>query len=144
LLESLRARLTDAIRVAVHRFAHAHTRYAPASPGALGPRQLDRAALDADELLVAAGDAFEFLLQLTPGNLQQAWQEMAASGFEREPRLDYRPLAVDPAVLKRMVFWAHVEEIDDPSLAQLMREKQEELDRRVSMLRDRGDRFLYE
>lgn len=110
----------------------------------LGTSLLDAAARHADRVLCEADDAFEVLLQLTPANLRAAWQRLLETDFQEEPELRYRPLPFDPVRIKRRVLEAPVEEVEDPFVAELLREKQEELDRLLSMLRDRGETFLHE
>lgn len=103
------------------------------------------AALEADACLAEVADGLEFLLNVTPVNLEQAWRRFAASGFARLPELEYRPLPYDPAERKRHALEAPVDSVTDPTVAELLREKQEELDVKLSMLRHRGNpRFLEE
>ena len=104
---------------------------------------LTPAVVEADRCLAEVSERLEFLLQVSPDNADEAWEEFEASGFQRTPRLDYRPLPYDPHLLKRALFSAPVESVEDPALEQLFREKQEELDIKITMLRDRGtERFL--
>lgn len=110
----------------------------------LGAAVLDPAARRADAILCEADDAFEVLVQLTPARLDRIWQRLVDTDFQEEPQLSYRPLPFDPMVLKRHVFDAPVEAVEDPFVAELLREKQDELDRLLSMLRDRGETFLHE
>lgn len=143
-LEGLHREMTRVMRNVLSAFTRRHAGWTPPSPAVLGRRLVDDPTRRTDDTLVDIGGSFDFLLQLTPGNLEACWEELCASGFEREPRFDYRPLPIDPGILKRRVFEAPVEKIEDPTLAVLYREKQEELDRVLSMLRDRGEDFLYE
>lgn len=110
----------------------------------LGAATLDPAARRADAMLCEADDAFDVLVQLTPAHLDRVWKRLVETGFQEEPQLSYRPLPFDPLVLKRRVLEAPVEAVEDPFVAELLREKQEELDRLLSMLRDRGEAFLHE
>jgi uncharacterized protein (TIGR02421 family) len=110
----------------------------------IGTSMLDAAAQRADRILCEADDGFEVLLQLTPANLKTMWDRLVETDFQEEPRVRYRPLPFDPVRIKRRVLEAPVEEVEDPFVAELLREKQEELDRMLSMLRDRGEMFLHE
>jgi uncharacterized protein (TIGR02421 family) len=50
---------------------------------------------------------------------------------------------VDPAILKRELYKIRIERVEDPALQRLFQEKQEELDLKITMLRDRDTkRFL--
>ena len=51
---------------------------------------------------------------------------------------------MDPSIAKRQLFKIPIERIEDPTLAQLLRERQLEIDRKITMLIDLGSpRFLY-
>ncbi len=64
-------------------------------------------------------------------------------GSSGRPTLHYRPLPAEPVVLKRKLYRAPVERIEDPALAMIFREKLDEIDRQITMLQDRNtDRFL--
>jgi uncharacterized protein (TIGR02421 family) len=53
-------------------------------------------------------------------------------------------LKLDPALAKRELYQIPVERIEDPTLAQLFRDQQVSLDRRLTLLSDRGTpQFLY-
>ena len=60
------------------------------------------------------------------------------------PEFHYRPSPVDPALLKRELYKIPLERVEDPALQRLLQEKQEELDLKLNLLRDRDTpRFLY-
>jgi uncharacterized protein (TIGR02421 family) len=99
---------------------------------------------NADEKLAEVSNTFDFLLQVTPINSDAAWREFKAAGFEREPNFHYLPTPMDPAVLKRQLYRIPIERVEDPALHHLFQEKQDELDRKITMLRDRNTpAFLY-
>lgn len=113
-----------------------------ARPQHAGAR-LEPPALEADACLAEVAEGLEFLLHVTPVNLEGAWRQFAASGFARVPELEYRPLPYDPAERSRRALEAPVDAVEDPAVAELLREKQEELDAKLGMLRHRGSpRFL--
>ena len=94
------------------------------------------AVLDIDRQLAAIDRSFDLLLQATPVNAESAWREFRRSRFEKPPVFYYRPLAVDPTLLKRQLYLIPVERIEDPMLSYLFRQKQEELDRQITLLTD--------
>ncbi len=64
--------------------------------------------------------------------------------LKKHHNLSIVPLSIDPALAKRRLFQIPIERIEDPTLAQLFREQQLELDRKFTMLIDRDSpRFLY-
>ena len=143
LFEAVRRSLSEALKKAFYRLVCTRTSLRPAGPLALGPSRLSESTLDVDQRLARIDSAFKFLLQITPVNTEAAWETFQQSGFREEPAFRYRPLPIDPEKLKRTLFNVPVERVDDPSLAWLFREKQEELDRKITMLRDRGTRAFF-
>lgn len=139
--------LRRSVSVALHRalfdFARNQTTHRPHHFHTLGRRNVVKAVWDVDRVLAEVSESFDFLLQVTPVNGDQAWSKFRRSRFDRTPIFLYRPLQDEPVVLKRKLYRAPVERIEDPSLAMIFREKLEEIDRQVTMLNDRNtDRFL--
>jgi uncharacterized protein (TIGR02421 family) len=144
-LRDLRRRLSVALRRVFFDFSRTSTTVDPAHFHTLGRRAVVKAVWEVDEMLAAASEAYEFLLQLTPVNGEQAWRQFERYKFERVPAFHYRPLPVEPVVLKRRLFRAPVERIEDPALALVFSQKLDELDRQITMLQDRNTkRFLHE
>ena len=97
-------------------------------------RSIAKEVLEIDRQLADIGRSFDLLLQATPINAESAWREFRRSRFDKPPRFYYRPLAIDPTLLKRQLYLIPVERIDDPTLSYLFRQKQEELDRQITLL----------
>lgn len=146
-LQMLRRQLATALRKAVFEFSGrgaADRSVSVAHYESLGPTALTRAARLADQLLCEVASSFDFLLQVTPINSEDAWCEFRDGGYSREPQFHYRPLPDHPSLLKRRLFEVPIEHIEDSTLAHLCGEKQDELDHQLAALRDRGtDHFLY-
>jgi uncharacterized protein (TIGR02421 family) len=102
----------------------------------VGRHAVVKAVLDIDQQLTAIDRSFDLLLQATPVNAEAAWREFRRNRFEQPPVFFYRPSPVDPALLKRQLYLIPVERIDDPTLSYLFRQKQEELDRQITLLTD--------
>jgi uncharacterized protein (TIGR02421 family) len=97
-----------------------------------------------DEQLASISDSFDFLLQVTPTNIESAWLRFKRNRFQEAPSFQYRPLPIDPVMMKRRLYQIPIDRIEDPTLAQLFWEKQMELDRQLTMLADRDTQnFLY-
>ncbi len=142
-LRRLRRGLGRALRQAFFTFAYDHTRIRPQHYYSLGSRSVVKAVWEVDRRLAEIDDSFDLLLQATPVNAEAAWYEFKRGRFERPPVFHYRPLAAEPALLKRRLYEVPIERIEDPTLAHIFREKQDELDRRIAMLADVGTpRFL--
>ena len=139
----LRRRLGRALKQAFFTFSRTHTSLSASHYSALGRRTVAKAVWDVDRQLAQVSDSFDFLLQVTPINSETAWYQFKEHRYRTPPVFDYRPLAAEPALLKRRLFDVPIENIEDPTLAHLFREKQDELDRKITMLCDVGTwRFL--
>ena len=144
LFDELRRHLAVAVKKAFFQFASADGVIDAPNFLALGRRALEQSVSQVDEGLASIDESFDFLLQSTPINAEEAWADFESSGFDDDPVLRYRPLPVDPELLKRRLFDLPIERVEDPGLSWLFREKQEELDRMITMLRDRDTRrFFY-
>ena len=139
-LREVRRRLSGSFRRFFYEFARSYTSADPAHYHALGRRAVVKAVWEVDNLLADAAGSFDFLLQLTPVNGEQAWNQFQRSRFQRQPAFHYRPLVNDPVILKRRLFKAPVERIEDPSLALVFRERLHELDNQITLLRERNSR----
>lgn len=133
-----------ALRSSFFQFTHNHTTHRPPHYQSLGRWSMTKAVWEVDLQLADISNGFDFLLQVTPANSNAAWAAFQRSHFESAPEFVYRPLPIDPALAKRRLFRVPVERIEDPTLAQLFRKQQLELDRKFTMLIDRGTpRFMY-
>jgi len=139
-LRMLRRGVSRSLKHAFFTFAQTRTTATPRHFYSLGSRAMVKAVWDVDRRLAAISDSFDFVFQVTPVNAEAAWREFKSSKFERIPRYYYRPLAVEPTTLKRSLYDVPIENIEDPSLAHLFRQRQDELDRQITMLSDVGSR----
>jgi len=144
LLWSLKRQVSRALKKGFHSFAVTHTTEFPVSYHALGQRIVARSASKIDEELAEVSRTFDLLLQVTPVNMESAWLEFSGNGCERVPAFTYRPLPLDPVVVKRRLLAIPTERIEEPTLARMFREIQISVDRELTMLLDRGtSRFLH-
>ncbi len=136
--------LSRSIQRAVFEFTRKKTSHRPPHYQALGRRSFVKVTWAVDRELAQVSSSFDFLLQVTPVNVDEAWTAFRRRRFEVEPEFTSRPLKLDPALVKRRLFRIPIERIEDPTLAQLFRDQQTEIDRKLTMLADRGTpRFLY-
>ncbi|MEO8353934.1 MAG: tyrosine/phenylalanine carboxypeptidase domain-containing protein, partial [Chthoniobacteraceae bacterium] len=144
LLRDFRAQFSAALRRSLFVFAKGKTNVPLRHHHALGARALVKVARTFDQRLAEVSEAFDFLLQVTPINLEAASAQFAASHYAKEPAFQYRPLVHQPEELKRLLFEIPLDELEDPTVSFLLGEKQIELDRQLTALRDIGTRsFLY-
>jgi uncharacterized protein (TIGR02421 family) len=133
-----------ALRRSFFQFTKDHTTHQPPNYQTLGRWSMVKAVWEVDRQLAVICNGFDFLLQVTPANTEAAFAAFERNHFEKVPEFIYRPLPIDPALAKRQLFQVPIESIEDPTLAQLFREQQLELDRKLTMLLDRSTpRFMY-
>jgi uncharacterized protein (TIGR02421 family) len=143
-LRELRRHLSLALKRTFYAFTRTLTTQRPRHYHVLGRRAVVKAVWNIDRGLAEVADSFDFLLQVTPVNGAQAWNSFRRSGYDRAPVLRYRPSPVDPMILKRKLFAVPLERVEDPAIFELLREKQVELDRKLTMLLDMNSpRFLH-
>jgi uncharacterized protein (TIGR02421 family) len=144
LYRKLKRGFSRALKNGFFEFTRNNTQMRPLHYQSLGRHSMVKAVWEVDHKLAKICSGFDFLLQVTPVNYNGAWLYFQRNKFEATPHFSYRPLPVDPAMAKRQLFQIPIERIEDPTLAQLFREQQLELDRKFTMLIDRGTpRFLY-
>jgi uncharacterized protein (TIGR02421 family) len=143
-VRELARQLGDALRHAFFRFAHEKTESRPDSPLGLGRRAVVRAVHAVDEELATICGAYDFLLAVTPVNATEEWEAFSAGGFKDEPTFRYRRLTHDPELLLRRLYAVPLENMEDPTLERIFREKVREVARQLTMLAERNThRFLY-
>jgi uncharacterized protein (TIGR02421 family) len=145
-LRELRQQLSMAIRKAVAAFTGdvhrdgttplTKRQRLPTDYQSLGQSAFVRATSLVDQQLGEISEAFDFFLQVTPVNTDQAWKDFQHSRFRAAPELYYRPLPYFPHVMKRRLFEIPIEQIEDATLSELFWEKQTELDRQLTALQD--------
>jgi uncharacterized protein (TIGR02421 family) len=143
-LQNLHHGIARALKETFFDFTRTHTTRRPKHFYVLGRRTVVKAVKEVDNRLTEVSNAFDFLLQVTPTNSEQAWFTFKRKKFEHEPTFYYRPRPFDPNLLKRKLHSIQAERVEDPTLAHLFKDKIDELDRQITMINDRGTRrFLY-
>ncbi|HKJ49044.1 MAG TPA: tyrosine/phenylalanine carboxypeptidase domain-containing protein [Christiangramia sp.] len=139
----------DYVIKAIHRsffeFIRVQTSGGVASFNALGRKYLKQIVFEIDKQLADIEKSYQFLWLVSPANIHDIKQEFFKSNYDKVIDYHYRLLPVDPDVLKRRLYNLKIEDIDDPAMSFLFREKREELDMQITMLSERGSRnFLYD
>lgn len=84
------------------------------------------------------------LLNVTPVNAAEAWEDFARSDFGMVPTLRLRALEFEPGVVRRELYDLEIENVADPALCTLFRTKRDEIARQITALQDRDtSRFVY-
>lgn len=139
----------DYVIKAIHRsffdFIRVQTSGGVASFNALGRKYLKQIVFDIDKQLADIEKSYQFLWLVSPANIHDIKKEFFESNYDKVIDYHYRLLPVDPDVLKRRLYNLRIEDIDDPAMSYLFREKREELDMQITMLSERGTKnFLYD
>src|SRR5690606_13603175 len=136
-LRALRESFGRALRKSFFEFVRMKTSYSAAHFEMLGTTELHDGVWDIDERLAEYSNLFDFLLLVTPINTQEAWHGFAKSKYRSNPIFHYRPMPIDPELIKRKLYNLPIEDIADPTIAYLFRDKRKEVDRMLNMLSDR-------
>ena len=134
LFRAYRRRLDVILRHIFFAFMLEDTGERPVSFQALGTRSMAKAVWKVDNELAAVANSFSLLLAITPTNVERAFQTFARNGYQGEPSWEYRPLTVDPALLKGELFRIPIEQIDDPVFYRLFEQKRRQLELKITML----------
>ena len=136
--------MARSLQQAAFEFARGETNDRSMHFHALGRRTFVAAAKRVDQQLTTVAESFDLLPSVTPVNTESAFRAFRRSKFERAPRFHYRPMAVDPDLLKRQLWSIKIERVEDPVLDQIFREKRLELDLKLTLLAERErQRFLH-
>ncbi|EMR01695.1 hypothetical protein ADICEAN_03181 [Cesiribacter andamanensis AMV16] len=138
IFRQFRRELSIALRKFFYDFARVQTRMEVAHYHSLGRQHEGALVWEIDQELVEISSSFDFLLLTSVVNHQEAWQEFKRSGYNQAPTFLYRLIPVDPELLKRRLYQVPIEELDDPTLAFVFRDKRKELERLLNMLEERN------
>ena len=138
----------DELVVALHKsifeFIRIQTCSGVTSYRALGQKSLQKKVLEIDRELTDIETSYQFLWLVSPANIRQIKDSFFESNFEKVLNYHYRLLPFDPDVMKRKLYNLKMEDIDDPAISHIFRQKREELDLQISMLTERGSKnFFY-
>ena len=136
--------LITSIHKAIYDYIRVQTSCGVASYQALGRKYLKEKVFEIDKALAKIENSYQFLWLVSPANIQEIKHTFFESKYEKVLDYHYRLLPIDPDVLKRELFNLKIEEIDDPAMSHIFREKREELDQQITMLSERGtSNFFY-
>lgn len=110
----------------------------------LGRRAIVEAVTRVDRSLEEVASSFDVLLAVTPINADEAFGRFAANGYKEAPEFIYRPLALQIEDAKQKLHAISFDQMEDPVLYGLYREKQRELDLQLSLIASRERRTFVE
>lgn len=143
-MRAVRSRFTDVIKRTVFDLIRVQTPLHFPHYLTLGRTNINRSALNIDHRLARIGGSFDVLLNVSPVNTEQAWDEFERGRGEQPPEFHYRLIPVDPEVAKRQLFQLRINEVEDNALEFIFRDKRNELETQLTLLTDRGTpQFVY-
>lgn len=143
-LRELRKAFGKALKKTFFEFVRLHTSHTAAHFEMLGKTVIEEIVWEIDTRLAEYNNLFNFLFLVTPVNIGEAWESFTASGFRKNPVFHYRPMPIDPELIKRRLYDLPIERISDPTIAFLFRDKRKEIDRMLNMMAEREkDDFMH-
>ncbi|MFD2600065.1 flavohemoglobin expression-modulating QEGLA motif protein [Sphingobacterium corticis] len=138
LLRQFRETLSKSLSRTFFEFIRIHTTAKPTAFKITHPSELAPQVWDIDQKLAKESQRFDFLLLVTPINAHDAWLQFKKDNFRKTPTFQYRPMPIDPDIIKRNLYNLPIEDLYDPTIAYLFRDKRRELDAMMTMLSERG------
>lgn len=136
--------LIRVIHKSLYDYIRVQTSAGVASYNSLGRKYLKEKVFEIDRELSKIERSFSFLWLVSPSNIHEIKTTFMESNYKKLLDYHYRLLPIDPDVLKRRLFNLKIEDVDDPAMSHIFREKREELDQQITMLSERGSRnFFY-
>lgn len=137
--------INRALHIAIFDYIRVQTSCGIASFNALGRKYLKEKVFEIDKKLAEIESSYQFLWLVSPVNIHEIKETFLESNYKKLLDYHYRLLPIDPDVLKRKLYNLKIEEIDDPAMSHIFREKREELNQQITMLSERGTKnFLYD
>lgn len=133
----LRTSFGKALRKSLFEFVRTNTSYNATHFEMLGTTILDDKVWEIDNELAEYSNLFDFLLLVTPINVADAWKNFSKSNYLKMPAFHYRPMPIEPELIKRKIYNLPIEDISDPTIAFLFRDKRKEIDRMLNMMLER-------
>ncbi len=134
----------EVFRKSVYDFINVQGKHKVSGYQSLARREVSPETWQIDRQLVDIDGQIQFLLLVSPVNTEAAWTEFQKNQYRKTPVFHYRILPIDPELLKRSLYNLPIEKIDDPTLGFLFRDKRNEIDKMLNMLRYRNtEDFLY-
>lgn len=129
---------SETVKRAVYEFIRVQTSDPFENYLMLGKTHIDDITLQADRELADISEKMSFLLRITPVNSNEEWDKFYDSNFKTEPKFAYRLITIDPELAKRRLYNIPIDQVDDPTMAFILRGKRLEIEKQLTMLEERG------
>ncbi|MFC4870908.1 flavohemoglobin expression-modulating QEGLA motif protein [Negadavirga shengliensis] len=132
------------LRKCIYTFIRGYTSLGIQHYHALGSTTISPSVWKIDRQLSELQTKYQFLLLISPLNTMEAKKKFQARNFQSNPRFLYRLLPIDPDQIKEDLFKIDIRSIEDPTITLLFTAKREEIEKQVTMLKERGTKnFLF-
>ncbi len=138
LMRQFRETLSKSLSRTFFEFIRIHTTAKPTEFKIVHQNEIAPLVWEIDQQLAKESQRFDFLLLITPVNAHEAWLQFKKDNFRKTPVFQYRPMPIDPDIIKRNLYNLRIEDLYDPTIAYLFRDKRRELDAMMTMLSERG------
>ncbi|WP_166336164.1 flavohemoglobin expression-modulating QEGLA motif protein [Sphingobacterium chungjuense] len=138
LMRQFRETLSKSLSSTFFEFIRIHTTAKPTEFKITHQSEISPLVWEIDQQLAKESQRFDFLLLITPVNAHEAWLQFKKDNFRKAPVFQYRPMPIDPDIIKRNLYNLRIEDLYDPTIAYLFRDKRRELDAMMTMLSERG------
>ncbi len=132
-----KAHMSETIKKAAFEFIRVQTSRSFDHHLMLGKTTIDDAAKQVDECFAEISAGMNFLMLVSPVNQNSAWQKFKQDKFKELPQFNYRMITIDPEKVKKELYEVPLDEVEDPTLSFILRDKRKELERKLSMLEER-------
>lgn len=136
-MRELRTAFGKALRKSLFEYARTNTSLTATHFEMLGTTVIDDKVWAVDEALAECSNLFDFLLLVTPINVADEWNTFKSNNYSKDPIFHYRPMPIEPDLIKRRLYDLRIEDITDPTLSFLFRDKRKEIDRMLNMMLER-------
>lgn len=144
LYRKVRRKISQVLKKAAFEFIRVQTSNQFGHYLTLGKTQLTQLVRSADRQLAEISEKMNFLLRVSPVNQTVEFENFKKHNYNKLPDFNYRLIALDPEEEKRRLFNLQLENIEDPTLSFLFRDKRMELEKQLMMLEERETKsFLH-
>ncbi|KEO75394.1 flavohemoglobin expression-modulating QEGLA motif protein [Anditalea andensis] len=144
LFRDFKTHFSKVLRKSIYEFIRVQTSFDISNYNVLGSTSISPKAYEIDKQLAEIQDQYQFLLLISPINTMEAKTQFKKNQYTTNPKFLYRLLPIDPDHLKESLFKIDIRSIDDPTLAFLFTDKREEIEKQITMLKERGTRnFMF-
>jgi len=139
-----KTQFSQILRKSIYDFIRVQTTFDINNYNVLGSTTISPKAWDIDKQLSEIQNQYQFLLLISPINTMEAKAQFTANNYTTNPKFLYRLLPIDPDHLKESLFKIDIRSIEDPTLAFLYTDKREEIEKQITMLKERGTKnFMF-